>query len=100
MALDAHRTASVTPSSEAAAIQAGDFAGDLCASVFRVDNLYTLVSDTFPRQAVGSVVGLGGMAGAVGGMMIAWVTGRILDATGSYVAVFLLAAFAYLTALA
>ena len=63
-------------------------------------NLFTLVSDTFPRQAVGSVVGLGGMAGAVGGMMIAWVTGRILQATGSYVPVFLMAAFAYLTALA
>jgi ACS family hexuronate transporter-like MFS transporter len=63
-------------------------------------NLFTLVSDTFPRQAVGSVVGLGGMAGAVGGMMIAWVTGRILEATGSYVPVFLIAAFAYLTALA
>jgi MFS transporter, ACS family, hexuronate transporter len=62
-------------------------------------NLFTLVSDTFPRQAVGSVVGLGGMAGAVGGMMIAWVTGRILEATGSYVPVFLIAAFAYLTAL-
>ena len=63
-------------------------------------NLFTLVSDTFPRRAVGSVVGLGGMAGAVGGMMIAWVTGRILEATGSYVPVFLMAAFAYLTALA
>jgi ACS family hexuronate transporter-like MFS transporter len=62
-------------------------------------NLFTLVSDTFPRKAVGSVVGLGGMAGAVGGMMIAWVTGRILEATGSYVPVFLIAAFAYLSAL-
>lgn len=63
-------------------------------------NLFTLVSDTFPRQAVGSVVGLGGMAGAVGGMLIAWLTGRILEATGSYVPVFMMAAFAYLTALA
>ena len=63
-------------------------------------NIFTLVSDTFPRKAVGSVVGLGGMAGAVGGMMIAWLTGRILEATGSYVPVFLMAAFAYLTALA
>jgi MFS transporter, ACS family, hexuronate transporter len=32
-------------------------------------------------------------------MMIAWLTGRILEATGSYVPVFLMAAFAYLTAL-
>jgi len=63
-------------------------------------NLFTLVSDTFPRQAVGSVVGLGGMAGAVGGMLIAKLTGYLLQLTGSYVPVFLIAAFAYLTALA
>jgi MFS transporter, ACS family, aldohexuronate transporter len=63
-------------------------------------NLFTLVSDTFPRQAVGSVVGLGGMAGAVGGMLIAKLTGYLLQMTGSYVPVFLIAAFAYLTALA
>jgi len=63
-------------------------------------NLFTLVSDTFPRQAVGSVVGLGGMAGAIGGMLIAKLTGYLLQVTGSYVPVFLMAAFAYLTALA
>jgi MFS transporter, ACS family, aldohexuronate transporter len=63
-------------------------------------NLFTLVSDTFPRQAVGSVVGLGGMAGAVGGMLIAKLTGYLLEVTGSYVPVFLMAAFAYLIALA
>jgi ACS family hexuronate transporter-like MFS transporter len=63
-------------------------------------NVFTLVSDTFPRHAVGSVVGLGGFAGAVGGMLIAKLTGYILQATGSYVPVFLIAAFAYLTALA
>jgi ACS family hexuronate transporter-like MFS transporter len=63
-------------------------------------NLFTLVSDTFPRQAVGSVVGLGGMAGAIGGMLIAKLTGYLLQVTGSYVPVFLIAAFAYLTALA
>jgi ACS family hexuronate transporter-like MFS transporter len=63
-------------------------------------NLFTMASDMFPRQAVGSIVGLGGMAGAVGGMMIAKLTGYLLDATGSYVPVFLIAAFAYLTALA
>ena len=63
-------------------------------------NLFTLTSDTFPRQAVGSVVGLGGMAGAVGGMLIAKLTGYILQATGSYVPVFLIAASAYLIALA
>src|SRR3954464_12739728 len=63
-------------------------------------NLYTLVSDMFPKQAVGSVVGFGGMAGAVGGMLIAKLTGYILQATGSYVPVFLIAAFAYVVALA
>jgi MFS transporter, ACS family, hexuronate transporter len=62
-------------------------------------NLFTLVSDMFPRQAIGSVVGFGGMAGAVGGMLIAKVTGYILDATGSYVPIFLMAAFAYVVAL-
>ena len=62
-------------------------------------NLYTLVSDTFPRHAVASVVGLGGMAGAVGGMLIAKLTGYLLEATGSYVPVFLIAAFTYLAAL-
>ena len=63
-------------------------------------NLFTLTSDMFPRQAVGSVVGLGGMAGAIGGMLIAKLTGYILEATGSYVPVFLIAASAYLVALA
>jgi ACS family hexuronate transporter-like MFS transporter len=63
-------------------------------------NLFTLTSDTFPRQAVGSVVGLGGFAGAVGGMLIAKLTGYILQTTNSYMPVFLIAAFAYLAALA
>ena len=63
-------------------------------------NLFTTASDMFPRKAVGSVVGLGGMAGAVGGMLIAKLTGYILQATGSYVPVFFIAAFAYLVALA
>ena len=63
-------------------------------------NLFTLTSDMFPRQAVGSVVGLGGFAGAVGGMLIAKITGYILEATGSYVRIFFIAAFAYLMALA
>jgi ACS family hexuronate transporter-like MFS transporter len=63
-------------------------------------NLFTLVSDMFPKQAIGSVVGFGGMAGAVGGMLIAKLTGYILNATGSYVPIFLIAAFAYVVALA
>jgi ACS family hexuronate transporter-like MFS transporter len=62
-------------------------------------NLFTLSSDLFPRQAVGTVVGFGGMAGAVGGMLIAKLTGYLLETTGSYVPVFLIAGTAYLTAL-
>ena len=62
-------------------------------------NLFTMASDMFPRKAVGSVVGLGGMAGAVGGMLIAKLTGYVLEATGSYLSVFFIAAFTYLAAL-
>jgi ACS family hexuronate transporter-like MFS transporter len=63
-------------------------------------NLFTLTSDLFPQRAVASVVGLGGFAGAVGGMLIAAFTGYLLQATGSYVSVFMMAASAYLLALA
>ena len=63
-------------------------------------NLFTLTSDMFPRRAVGSVVGIGGMAGAVGGMLISLVVGEILQRTGSYVPVFFIAGSAYLIALA
>jgi ACS family hexuronate transporter-like MFS transporter len=62
-------------------------------------NLFTLTTDMFPKHAVGTVVGFGGMAGAVGGMLIAKVTGYILETTGSYVPVFGIAGLAYLTAL-
>lgn len=61
-------------------------------------NLFTLVSDLFPRPAVASVVGLGGFAGAVGGMLIATVTGFLLQATGSYLPIFLMAGAAYVVA--
>ncbi|GGA26706.1 hexuronate transporter [Dyella nitratireducens] len=63
-------------------------------------NVYTLASDMFPRRAVASVVGMGGFAGAVGGMLISTVIGLLLQATGSYVPVFMLAGSAYLIALA
>jgi ACS family hexuronate transporter-like MFS transporter len=54
----------------------------------------------FPRYAVASVVGLGGLAGAVGGMLISTFVGFLLQATGSYVPVFMMAGSAYLIALA
>ena len=63
-------------------------------------NLFTTASDMFPRKAVGSVVGFGGMAGAVGGMVIAKVVGYVLQWTGSYFLVFLIASSVYLLALA
>jgi ACS family hexuronate transporter-like MFS transporter len=62
-------------------------------------NLFTLVSDCFPRHAVGSVVGIGGFGGAVGGMVIATFTGLVLQFTGSYVPMFVMAGSAYLVAL-
>ena len=62
-------------------------------------NMFTLASDLFPRSAVASVVGLGGMAGAIGGMLIATATGWVLELTGSYRLLFTVAGSAYLVAL-
>jgi ACS family hexuronate transporter-like MFS transporter len=62
-------------------------------------NVFTMTSDMFPRTAVGSVVGIGGMAGAVGGMLVSKAVGYILEWTGSYYSIFLLAGLAYLAAL-
>jgi ACS family hexuronate transporter-like MFS transporter len=62
-------------------------------------NLFTLASDMFPRPAVASVVGIGGFGGAVGGMCISAFTGFLLQFTGSYVPVFIMAGSAYLIAL-
>ena len=42
-------------------------------------NLFTTVSDTFPKRAIGSVIGLGGMAGSIGGMLFPIFSGRLLD---------------------
>jgi MFS transporter, ACS family, hexuronate transporter len=62
-------------------------------------NLFTLTSDMFPTQAVGSVVGIGGMAGAIGGLLIATIVGHVLQWTGSYMVPFFIAGSAYLLAL-
>lgn len=62
-------------------------------------NIFTLVSDMFPRRAVGSVVGIGGMAGAIGGMLLQATVGLIIYYTGSYLSIFIIAASTYLTAL-
>jgi len=62
-------------------------------------NMFTFASDLFPRRAVASVVGIGGFGGAVGGMVIATLTGWVLQATGSYVPIFVIAGSVYLVAL-
>lgn len=62
-------------------------------------NLFTTVSDMFPKKAVGSVVGIGGFAGAIGGSLIATVAGFILQFTGSYLILFIICGAAYLVAL-
>jgi len=61
--------------------------------------LFTLASDLFPSRAVGSVIGLGGFAAGIGGMLIAKMVGYVLQWTGSYRAPFFLAGMAYLSAL-
>ena len=63
-------------------------------------NIYTLASDMFPRGAVASVVGFGTLLGTISGMFISKMVGYILQTTGSYVPVFILAGTAYLIALA
>jgi ACS family hexuronate transporter-like MFS transporter len=66
-------------------------------------NLFTTVSDMFPKRAIASVTGIGGLAGAIGGMLFPFVTGRLLDAfkatgdvTGGYAILFGVCASAYL----
>jgi ACS family hexuronate transporter-like MFS transporter len=63
-------------------------------------NLFALASDLFPTQAVASVVGLGGMAGALTAMAFSESTGFILQMTGSYWSLFAIASLTYLAALA
>jgi ACS family hexuronate transporter-like MFS transporter len=62
-------------------------------------NLFTTASDMFPKQAVGSMVGLGGMAGALGAMLILKITGYVLSKTGSFTMLFIIAGSAYVIAL-
>ena len=63
-------------------------------------NLLTLPSDLFPTRAVGSVTGIGGAAGAVGGFIIANTVGHVLQRTGSYGIPLFIAGIAYIVALA
>jgi ACS family hexuronate transporter-like MFS transporter len=61
-------------------------------------NLFATVSDSFPRSAVGSVTGFGGMAGSVGAVLFSASAGYILELTGSYMSLFIISGFAYLGA--
>jgi MFS transporter, ACS family, hexuronate transporter len=59
-------------------------------------NIYTIVSDIYPKNAVGSMIGLSGFAGAIGGIIFAGAVGLILEFTGSYYIVFGIASVSYL----
>jgi ACS family hexuronate transporter-like MFS transporter len=62
-------------------------------------NIFTTASDMFPKKAVGSVVGLGSAAGSIGGMIFLTSSGYIVQATGSYMILFIICGSAYLIAL-
>lgn len=68
-------------------------------------NIFTTVSDMFPKNTVGSVTGIGGMAGAMGGLLFSKFAGKLFDhykalgeiETGYYI-IFIICGLAYLTA--
>jgi MFS transporter, ACS family, hexuronate transporter len=68
-------------------------------------NVFSLPGDMFPRRVVGSVTGLGGMLGSIGGITLFIIGGKIRDAAvargeiGDYVPIFLAASISYLVAL-
>ena len=62
-------------------------------------NIFTIASDMFPKRVVGSVVGIGAFAGALGGMIFLAGAGYIVEATGSYTILFIICGSAYLVAL-
>lgn len=64
-------------------------------------NLFTLVSDVFPKKAIASVTGIGGMLGGVAGMAADYSLGQVLGTSGpaGYFFAFLLAGSAYLVLL-
>ncbi len=96
-----------------AATSVGDWAAVLLISLAGAAhqawsaNLFTTVSDMFPKHAVASVTGLGGLAGAAGGAIFPILCGRMLDkftaagnVTAGYAALFSICAFAYLVTFA
>jgi ACS family hexuronate transporter-like MFS transporter len=63
-------------------------------------NLFTTATDMFPRAAVASVVGIGGAAGALGGVLVQKAAGYIVAWTNSYFLMFVISGSIYLVALA
>lgn len=61
-------------------------------------NIFTIASDIFPKNAVGTVTGMAIFSGALGGAISAAAIGAILQATGSYFLIFTIAGSAYLLA--
>ncbi len=61
-------------------------------------NIFTIVSDIFPKKVVGTVVGLSGFSGAVGGALAASLVGLVLQSTNSYFLILSVAGFSYLIA--
>ncbi|AGH50140.1 MFS transporter [Edaphosphingomonas fennica] len=62
-------------------------------------NLFSMPADLFPRWAAGTVVGLGGFAGAAGGMLMSKYAGYVLETVGTYTPIFIVSGSAYLVAL-
>lgn len=63
-------------------------------------NIFAMISDLYPRRAVATIAGMGGMAGAIGGILISQATGWALELTGSYWLIITYAGLAYLIAFA
>jgi ACS family hexuronate transporter-like MFS transporter len=68
-------------------------------------NIFTTASDMFPKKAVSSIVGIGGMAGSVGGILFPMLVGYLLDSakaagniSAGYNVIFIICGFAYLIA--
>jgi len=68
-------------------------------------NLFTTVSDMFPKKDVATIVGVGGLAGSAGGVLFPWLSGRLLDhfvargnVTAGYAVLFGICAVAYIVA--
>jgi ACS family hexuronate transporter-like MFS transporter len=62
-------------------------------------NVYTLATDLFPKNAVATALGIGGLLGSAGGMLMAKYAGFVLEKFGSYTPIFVVAGLVYLTAL-